>query len=118
MTRRRVGPVYRGPRSYKALAERLLDQCVIHLRGSFRARPKQQDEFFFEGPYFQGDPKYGTERASYSITHNESGARVSVDVNPDLTLVVDADSRFPKEALRCLDPAFNAMLEGSSWRKK
>ena len=85
----------------------------MHLRGSFRARPAQEEEFFFEGPYFQGDPKYGTERASYSITHNVSGGRVNVDVNPDFTVVVDADPRFPKRALKCLDPAFNALFEDS-----
>ena len=111
MTRRRIGPAYQGPKSHKALAERLLNQCVMHLRGSFRRRPKQEEEFFFEGPYFQGSPNTPQERATYIIHHNPSGGRAVVDVYSDLHVTVETNAKFPEKALRCTDAAFNSLLE-------
>jgi len=107
---------HRGPRSFKVLAERVLDRCVLHLRGSFRQRSKQKEEFLFEGPYFNGDPKFGTERATFTITYQGYDGpgfppRVRFEVFPDLMFTVEADPQFPKDALRCLDPAFNETFE-------
>jgi hypothetical protein len=106
----------RGPKSFKALAERVLDRCVLHLRGSFRARPKQKEKFLFEGPYFSGESKYETESAEFTITYlgyDGSGfpPRVRFKVYRDLVFTVEADPQFPKDALRCLDPAFNEIIE-------
>jgi hypothetical protein len=121
-----VGPVYaaRELRSHVALMKRIADRCVYHLRGSKRARPKQKEEFLFEGPYFmKGGGPYNTRaRAEFMISHvgdqQAIWARARFVLYDDLTSELDVDPGFPDDALACMLPAFNEVLAGRYHRKR